>query len=323
MTHFVPPIPPVPEGSHRPLWSVMIPAFNCANYLRRTLESVLAQDPGPEQMQIEVVDDCSFSDDPEAVVREIGKGRVQFYRKSQNEGVVANFNTCLQRSRGELIHILHGDDSVLPGFYREIHSLSLDHPSLAFFATRHFTINESDVISEVSQRVPSLEAGGTDARAFHYFTATQFCSTVIRRSFFEAHGGFMPELVHTADCEMWTRAIALQGGIVSTQVLSCYRNFEANDTGRLMRSAENIRDLERLHSVLARRFEDFSLEKSRLRSANLARSQADFFQRRGEAEAAEANYAVWRELATPKARRRESRKCITRRLQRFLKSVFR
>lgn len=299
----------------------MIPAYNCAKYLGRTLESVLAQDPGPEQMQIEVVDDCSFSDDPEAVVREIGKGRVQFFRKSQNEGVVANFNTCLLRSRGELIHILHGDDCVLPGFYREIESMSLEHPNLAFFATRHFTINENNVISEVSQRVPSLEAGGIDATAFHYFTATQFCGTVIRRAFYEAQGGFMPELVHTADCEMWTRAIALQGGIVSTQVLSCYRNFEANDTGRLMRSAENIRDLERLHSVLANRFEDFSLEKGRERSANLAWSQAEFFEQRGEAEAAEANYSVWRELATTKARKRAARKSFTRRLKRFLKSV--
>jgi cellulose synthase/poly-beta-1,6-N-acetylglucosamine synthase-like glycosyltransferase len=38
-------IPPVPEGASRPLWSVMIPTYNCANYLRETLTSVLAQDP--------------------------------------------------------------------------------------------------------------------------------------------------------------------------------------------------------------------------------------------------------------------------------------
>ena len=63
-----PPISPVAEGLHRPLWSVMIPTFNCAKYLRQTLESVLVQDPGTEQMQIEVVDDCSTKDDPEAVV---------------------------------------------------------------------------------------------------------------------------------------------------------------------------------------------------------------------------------------------------------------
>jgi glycosyltransferase involved in cell wall biosynthesis len=31
----------------------MIPTFNSAKYLRETLGSVLAQDPGPERMQIE------------------------------------------------------------------------------------------------------------------------------------------------------------------------------------------------------------------------------------------------------------------------------
>jgi len=88
-----PAITPVPEDVRRPMWSVMIPVFNCANYLRQTLASVLAQDPGPERMQIEVVDDMSTKDDPEAVVREVGKGRVAFFRKPKNGGATANFNT--------------------------------------------------------------------------------------------------------------------------------------------------------------------------------------------------------------------------------------
>jgi glycosyltransferase involved in cell wall biosynthesis len=46
----------------RPLWSVMIPTFRCARFLRRTLDSVLSQDPGQDVMQIEVVDDCSNND---------------------------------------------------------------------------------------------------------------------------------------------------------------------------------------------------------------------------------------------------------------------
>jgi cellulose synthase/poly-beta-1,6-N-acetylglucosamine synthase-like glycosyltransferase len=48
------------ESCLRPFWSVMIPAYRPdAGYLRQALESVLQQAPGPEQMQIEVVDDCS------------------------------------------------------------------------------------------------------------------------------------------------------------------------------------------------------------------------------------------------------------------------
>ncbi len=57
-------IAPVPQDTPRPLLSVMIPTYNCAGYLRETLASVLSQDPGPEIMQIEVIDDRSTQDDP-------------------------------------------------------------------------------------------------------------------------------------------------------------------------------------------------------------------------------------------------------------------
>src|SRR5690348_4526227 len=88
---------PVPDGVSRPLWSVMIPTHNCAKYLRETLVSVLGQSTGSEQMQIEVVDDCSTKDDPESVVRELGMGRVIFHRQPRNVGHTRNFETCLHR----------------------------------------------------------------------------------------------------------------------------------------------------------------------------------------------------------------------------------
>ena len=65
-------IGPVDAAFVRPVWSVMIPTYHCARYLGETLRSVLAQDPGPDAMQIEVVDDHSTQDDPERVVREVG-----------------------------------------------------------------------------------------------------------------------------------------------------------------------------------------------------------------------------------------------------------
>src|SRR5215208_3279685 len=104
------PIRPVAEGVDRPRWSVMITTYHCADYLRESLGSVLAQDPGPHLMQIEVVDDHSTNDDPEGVVREVGGGRVSFFRQPENVGHSRNFAACLERARGELVHLLHGDD---------------------------------------------------------------------------------------------------------------------------------------------------------------------------------------------------------------------
>ena len=131
---------PVPEGTARPFWSVMIPTYNCARFLRQTLESVLSQDPGPDMMQIEVVDDRSTLDDPAAVVAEVGRGRVAFYRQPRNVGHTRNFETCLKRARGKVVHLLHGDDYVLDGFYRKLQHAFESQPQIgAAFCRQIFT----------------------------------------------------------------------------------------------------------------------------------------------------------------------------------------
>jgi glycosyltransferase involved in cell wall biosynthesis len=195
-----PRIEPVAPGAPRPTWSVMIPTYNSGKHLRQTLESVLVQALDEAEMQIEVVDDCSTLDDPEALVREVGKGRIAFHRRAQNGGHIANFNTCVARSRGHLVHILHGDDYLLPGFYERITAGTEARPDLAFFATRAFYINEEGVIDGITPRVPSLESGGTDVSAFFYETPTQFPGVVVRRSCYEHLGGFLPELPYLTDC---------------------------------------------------------------------------------------------------------------------------
>src|SRR5215813_8446370 len=90
-----PPVSPLKGGEGRPLWSVMVPVYNCGSYLPQALGSILMQDPGPQLMQIEVIDDCSTDIDVEELVRSIGKGRVVYHRQPQNVGSLRNFETCL------------------------------------------------------------------------------------------------------------------------------------------------------------------------------------------------------------------------------------
>jgi hypothetical protein len=47
-----PPIEPAANDGPRPFWSVMIPVFNCAEYLRVTLGSVLPQFSPDDNVQI-------------------------------------------------------------------------------------------------------------------------------------------------------------------------------------------------------------------------------------------------------------------------------
>ena len=248
-----PEIHPVPDGEQRPVWSVMIPTYNCAVWLRKTLEGVLAQDPGPERMQIEIVDDTSTKDDPEAVVRELGQGRVSFYRHPQNIGATANFNACLSRSRGHLVQILHGDDLVLPGFYRRMEDLLDRKPEAGSAFCRLVAIDENDVTIWTSRLMRSSPDIVPDALpSLVEENWTQFAAVVLRRSLVEAVGGFHPSLIHAADWDLWKRAAFHRPVAYEPRTLACYRIFEGNDTSRLIKSGENVADTRRAIELSSR-----------------------------------------------------------------------
>lgn len=315
-----PPIAPVPAGTDRPLWSVTIPTWNCARHLRRTLASVLAQDPGPGHMQIEVVDDCSTADDPEDVVAELGRGRVGFFRKPRNEGPTPTFNVCLARTRGRLVHVLHGDDYVLPGFYATVAAAAERHPDVDFFATRALVVDEHDALETLSARAPSLESGGRDASAFYYDNPFRTPSVVIRRAHYERTGGFDPRLVHVADWEMWVRAIRTGGGLAINEPLCAYRVFAGNHTSRLVRTGEGLRDHLRMADLWeAAGVPGFSAARFRRWIVGTARLRMEHFAATGDRDAARDNRRLWWEIGSAReklahlarralrsARRRES-----------------
>lgn len=274
----------------------MIPTFNCASYLKQTLESVLAQDPGPGEMQIEVVDDCSTKDDPEAVVREIGKGRVDFYRKPKNEGAIQNFNTCIERSRGYLVHILHGDDYVLPGFYKKVEEYSDMYPDVAGFFTRCFIVDENNELEDLSPRIPTLEIPEKSPRELLYTNKIYTPTAVLRRKFYEKYGAFLPPLINVADWEMWIRCIRYGGAVMLNQALASYRRFPGNDSSRVARSAENVRDNLRLCAILNDSNSDFNYSEFLNNVIGLAHYQKEKFDRLGDIDAAFANLRIWEEL---------------------------
>lgn len=236
-------IPPVPEGIPRPLWSVMIPTYNCAAYLRETLTSVLLQDPGPDVMQIEVVDDHSTKDDPEAVVAEVGKGRVAFYRQSQHVGHTENFATCLRRSRGKLIHLLHGDDCVRDGFYRVMQQAFARQPAIGAAFCRQIFIDEHghwQGISPLEQQTSGVLENWLERLAVEQRIMTP--SIVVRREVYEALGGFDARLVYSEDWEMWVRIAARYPIWYEVEPLALYRMHFDSNTGRHIGTGEDISD---------------------------------------------------------------------------------
>ncbi|MBD2089463.1 glycosyltransferase [Microcoleus sp. FACHB-1515] len=242
---------PAVSDRDRPLWSVMIPTYHCADYLRQTLAGVLAQDLGADVMQIQVVDDHSTLDDPEAVVRELGQGRVEFYRQPQNVGHTRNFATCLERSRGHLVHLLHGDDCVLDGFYVTLQRAFAEHPEIGAAFCRQIYMDEQghwQAFSALEQPDRGILANWLEKIAVYQRIQTP--SIAVRRSVYEHLGGFDQRLSWAEDWEMWARIAAHYSCWYEPQPLAAYRMHSASSTGRHACTGENIRDLVRAIEVI-------------------------------------------------------------------------
>ncbi|MFK7943548.1 MAG: glycosyltransferase [Paracoccaceae bacterium] len=231
------PVAQLSPGDNRPLWSVMIPTYRCAHHLGQTLESVLSQDLGAENMQIEVIDDGS-DDAPDAVVRTMGRGRVGFFRQPQNVGHIANFHTCLTRARGQIVHLLHGDDFVRPGFYTALQRGFDAHPGLgAAFCRPVFADTSGREVGLMTEEHP--EVGLLPDAVTRLATEQRIMtpSIAVRRAVYEQVGGFDRRLACAEDWEMWVRIAAQFPIWYDPRPLAVYRMHDDSNTGRHVSSA--------------------------------------------------------------------------------------
>ena len=89
------------------LVSVIIPAYNCAQYIRQALDSALAQEVPTE---ILVINDCS-RDNLDDVMREYRQyPQIRYVKNERNLGVAKTRNRGVAMAKGEYIAFLDADD---------------------------------------------------------------------------------------------------------------------------------------------------------------------------------------------------------------------
>ncbi len=228
-----------------PLWSVMIPTYNPQfDYLKKALRSVLAEDRGPDRMQIEIVDDCSPDDNVAASVKEIAGDRIEFSRTPGNLGLAGCWNTCIERSRGQWVHILHQDDLVLPGFYSRFEALIRTNPKLEAAFARHIRVDADG--HEISRSPLALERAGemTDFPSrIAVWQCLECASVVVKRSTYERVGGYRNDLPYALDWEMWARIAATGRWGYVPELGAAYRFHAKSETQRLQQVDKTIPDL--------------------------------------------------------------------------------
>jgi len=108
----------------KPVFSVIIPVYNRAELLKRTVGSVLRQDLA--DFEVLVIDDGS-TDDIKSIVDDFSDGRIRYHRQA-NRGASAARNAGIDLARGEYVAFLDSDDVYLPHHLATMHALLLATP---------------------------------------------------------------------------------------------------------------------------------------------------------------------------------------------------
>jgi glycosyltransferase involved in cell wall biosynthesis len=131
----------------RPLVSVIIPTYNGASFLGRTIRSVL--DQTYPNFELIIVDDMS-PDNTGDVVKQFDDRRIQYIRHEINQGAATARATGRYASSGEIIAFLDQDDRFHPEKL-EVHVEFLEkHPDVGFTYNPYFElVHSSDAVRTV------------------------------------------------------------------------------------------------------------------------------------------------------------------------------
>ncbi len=212
--------------------SVVIPCYNYGHLLDACVRSVLDQ-PGV-RTDVLIVDDAS-PDGSAEVARRIAAThpQVRALCREHNLGHIATYNEGLALVDGDYVVLLSADDLLAPGSLQRAVELMEAVPAVGLVYGR-----ADDFVDTPAEQAGDRATSWTLWRGQDWLqdrcrtgrNAIRSCEAVMRTSVLrQVGGGYLPQLPHTADFDLWMRAARVSDvGYVGGVVQAFYRVHGAN-----------------------------------------------------------------------------------------------
>jgi GT2 family glycosyltransferase len=189
--------------SEHPLVSIVIPSYNQAAFLERTIKSAIEQDyPYLEHI---VVDGAS-TDDSIEIIKKYGN-QLAWWVSEKDNGQGDAINKGMAHAKGEIVAWLNSDDCYLPAAISSAVEAFQANPDAVMVYGDMLAIDENDLVTNTF-RYPQLTL--EDLLCFQIIGQP---AVFMRRETFEQVNGLDPNFHCLLDHHLWIR-IAAQGKIV-------------------------------------------------------------------------------------------------------------
>jgi glycosyltransferase involved in cell wall biosynthesis len=216
----------------RPIFSIVTPSFNQAEFIRATVESVLSQ-AGGLAMEYEVRD--NESTDETAAVLASYPGRLRFIR-DRDAGQADAINKGWHASSGQWLAWLNADDLYEPGALRAVAAAAEAIPEARWI------VGEFRIVNRAGRPIGGLHSGYKNflLRRYSYplllsENVIPQMSVFIRRDLWEEVGDLRTDDHLAFDYEYWLRLGRVCDPLVLPRCLSVFRYYRGTKT------AENLK----------------------------------------------------------------------------------
>lgn len=214
------------------MFSVIIPLYNKADYVRKTVDSVLGQTF--QGFELLVVDDGST----DGSVEKLADCRNERLRiiSQPNAGVSTARNNGAKHARFDYILFLDADDWWHGDFLRDMDAVIKRFPGAGMYGCKYYVVKNGRYVPADVGLDADFEAGYIDyfkvyARTFWVPINCSF--VVVNKSVFEEEGGFKPSLKFGEDFDLWIR-IALKHKVGYVNKFLAYSNQDVKVADRAL-----------------------------------------------------------------------------------------
>jgi glycosyltransferase involved in cell wall biosynthesis len=240
-------------GGRSPRVSVVVPAYNNAEFLAQTIESILAQDY--RDFELVVADHSSTDGTDEVIGRYAANPLVRILPPTPaGGGALANWNRVSEHARGELIKLVCGDDLLAPTALREQVAALDANPSAVLVASPRALVDSNGKVILHQRGLPGLSgliSGRAAVRAAVRAGTNIFgepACVLFRRDILVKEGGWDNRFPYLIDQATYTR-VMLHGDMVALpQILASFRISAGQWSVRLVK--EQARQACSFHEAL-------------------------------------------------------------------------
>lgn len=220
-----------------PLVSIVLPVYNGEQFLRQSIDSIIAQTF--QDWELLILDDCSTDSSPDIAREYAGSDqRIHYYRNEQNLRLPGNLNKGFSLARGDYLTWTSDDNLYRPTALEKMVRALQEQPSA------HLVFASCQTMDELGNPIDYIMVNEHSKKRIVGIDSVGACFLYTRKAY-ETVGDYDTDYILVEDFDYWQRIFHQFDTVAIEEILYDYR-FHSGALTSTMRQEVHGKNLERM-----------------------------------------------------------------------------